>query len=95
MNDYEALFIVELGSAHVQTGRTVHRLGSVALPKPARLAIVRYADDVGCYLLYLDTTGAELTDTWHDSPVAAMEQAHWEFGSRSDEWSKSPRTDRD
>lgn len=35
------------------------------MPAPACLRISRYGEGPGFYLLYLDPTGEELTDTWH------------------------------
>ena len=86
MSQHNTLWTVQLGPQHKPTGRTVHRLGTTELPAPSSLAITTYPGDQGYYLIYLDATGEELTDTLHDSPDAAMEQAEWEFGVRASEW---------
>jgi hypothetical protein len=37
-------------------------------------------------LIHLDAGGRELTDTYHDDLEAALAQAEWELGVRSEEW---------
>jgi hypothetical protein len=58
------------------------------LPTPSSLAIASYPGEDGYYLFYLDPSGEELTDTFHDSVDAAMQQAEWEFGVRPEEWQR-------
>ncbi|WP_309670156.1 hypothetical protein [Gemmatimonas sp.] len=41
----------------------------------------------GYYLLYLGESGAELTDTFHESIAQAMKQAEHEFGVLPKDWS--------
>ncbi len=91
MSEYEILFTVELGPGNAPTGRTIHHAGSTVFPKPHALAIVQYPGDQGCYLLYLDDAGEEQTDTYHDSPAAAMAQAAWEFTVEPHEWKSTLR----
>jgi hypothetical protein len=45
--------------------------------------------DAGYYLLYLDSEGMEMTDTWHESVAAAIEQAKFEFGLMPDDWNRT------
>ena len=47
---------------------------------PAGLAIALYAGESGCYLLYCDASWSTLTDTWHESPNHAKQQAAFEAG---------------
>lgn len=86
MNDYAVLYRMTLSSHHAPTGRTQHHRDGLPLPSPAALEIVKYPDDPGYYLLYLDTGGSEMTDTYHDSIGEAMAQAEWEFGVTTAEW---------
>jgi hypothetical protein len=44
------------------------------------LKIIQLEDDPGYYLVYYDTKGEELTDTYHDSAEEALAQAKWETG---------------
>ncbi len=37
-----------------QTPKTIHYSGNTLLPKPFALSIVKYSDNEGYYLLYLD-----------------------------------------
>ena len=50
------------------------------------LQIVRYADDAGYYLLYLDKNGKEITDTYHENIESAIEQADLEFDLTGKLW---------
>ena len=61
------------------TGRTRHIRDGEAEGAFAQLAIARYPDGAGYYLLCLDAEGAVVTDTYHDSVEAAVEQADYEF----------------
>lgn len=52
----------------------------------ARLNIVQYEDDDGFYLLYCDSEGNSLNDTYHDTILKAKSQAKYSFGVHDDEW---------
>ncbi|HFC7549381.1 TPA: hypothetical protein ACFOTW_002091 [Neisseria meningitidis] len=67
--------------------RTIHRTPIGILPKPVALSIVQYEDDQG---FYLDETGQEQTDTYHDTLDSAFEQVEFEFGISKEEWMQSP-----
>jgi hypothetical protein len=67
---------------------TRHTVGGEPMAAPAALEIVER--DSAYYLLYLDDTGEEMTDTWHSSLDDAKRQAEFEFSVRPDEW---PSTD--
>jgi len=71
---------------HQPTGKTKHFKGDREIPAPHSLQIVRYPNDRGYYLLYLDENGNELTDTYHDRLQGAIEQANWEFSVQPEEW---------
>ncbi len=87
MCDYKTLHRLRLSERHQPTGRTVHRLGTEELPAPASLSIVTLDGAEGYYLLYLGESGAELTDTFHESIAQAMKQAEHEFGVLPKDWS--------
>jgi hypothetical protein len=87
-NAYDVLWTVELSAGHLPTGKTTHYAAGEILSPPHSLQITRYKDDAGYYLLYLDETGMEMTDTYHDDVESAMAQAEWEFGVKADEWQK-------
>ena len=63
-----------------------HYEGIGELPSPVALQIVRYGDDAGCYLLYLDERGEEITDVYHETVEQAMEQAEREFEVKPGSW---------
>lgn len=86
MLDYKVLMRVALDFRHVATGKTRHFRDGRMLGPPSELQIVSYAGDAGYYLVYLDKTGAELTDTYHDTREAALRQAAWEFDVLAHEW---------
>jgi hypothetical protein len=74
------------------TGQTAHMLGvpthrgveTLRLPDPTAVEIVD--QDGAFYLLRLDLDGKCLSDTWHETLVAAKEQAAFEFGIKMDDW---------
>lgn len=69
-----------------QMPKTIHYSGSALLSKPFALSIVKYSDNEGYYLLYLDKFGEEQTDTYHETLEDAFGQAEFEFGVKKDEW---------
>jgi hypothetical protein len=93
MAHYHIIKSINLSSHHQPTGKTKHyKIVSrdlkekVELPAPSKLSIAQFPGDSGCYLLYLDEYGEELTDTYHDSVKKAMEQANFEFLVLPEEW---------
>ena len=80
------LYQVTLAPHHAPTGRTRHFADERQLPPPSVLRIVKYPEDQGFYLLYLDAYGQELTDTYHDSLEGAMAQAEFEFQVKPSDW---------
>ena len=82
---------VKLGKHHFNPGRTKHTLsdanGTRPFPPFTSLAITRYGEDVGYYLMHIcdDNSG---TDTWHETLDDALHQAEWEFGVRPEEWTE-------
>jgi len=72
---------------HRPTGFTEHYVDMAPIPVPTELQIVTFGPpDPGFYLLYLDSAGNELTDTFHDTVGDALLQAEREFGVRSSDW---------
>lgn len=86
MSEFTILRRVRLGAHHKPTGKTRHYHGIDELPSPAELIIARYTNGVGFYLLYCNSNGEELTDTYHDTLEQAMYQAEWEFSVKQDDW---------
>lgn len=86
MNEPVILQTVRLQSRHIPTGYTRHYNGQEKLPSPAILQIVQFTTDPGFYLLYLDASGQELTDTYHETREGAFLQAQREFQVKLDEW---------
>ena len=99
MLDYIIHHIITLKPHHRPTGKTRHTSGTISdegelirgpeLPAPHSLMIAQLQPDRGYYLLYLDESGEEITDTYHDSLEKALEQAEWEFNVKTDEWDVS------
>lgn len=62
------------------------------MPLPSELRIVQVAERApqyfSYYLLYLNASGEEKTDTWHEGVEEAMRQATFEFGVKPEEWEK-------
>ena len=83
------LMKVRLGMENTSTKRTRHYRDNIELPAPLLLSIVKYENDEGYYLLYLDSDGNELTDTYHASVEGAMAQAEFEFRVRPDQWERT------
>ena len=86
MATYSVLKQVVLGPQHRVTGKTRHYHGTEPLPPPSELRIGQCTGDPGFYLLYLDVSGKELTDTYHDSVEQAMAQADFEFAVKPSDW---------
>jgi hypothetical protein len=80
------LFSIRLGARHVSIGSTNHYRDGGLLPKPCALEIVRYENQAGIFLNYLDQGGDAQTDTWHQSLEDAFHQARTEFGVEDNEW---------
>ena len=60
------------------------------MPRPQELWVVSDESHVGFFLLYLDSNGQAITDTFHLSLDAAFEQAQFEFGVQRSEWTLEP-----
>jgi hypothetical protein len=63
------------------TGRTRHVVQGRDVTDFAALAIAQYDSDPGFYLFYCDEAWNPITDTYHETMDAAIEQAEFEFGS--------------
>ena len=83
--DYKILKEVSLRD-FVATGKTKHYSGNTELPKPDFLQLVKYDDDTGYYLFYLDSNKECMTDTYHETIENAIDQALWEFGVKANDW---------
>jgi hypothetical protein len=86
MKQYIIIAEVNLLPSHQPTYKTRHYRHNVEIPLPSKLRIVQYPDDSGYYLLYLDHSSQELTDTYHDSMTDALSQANFEFQVSADDW---------
>ena len=80
------LWSARLAGRYEPTGKTIHYYKNERLGAPTALQIVRYPGDEGCYLLYLDENGKEMTDTYHDDVKGAMDQARFEFSIPPEAW---------
>jgi hypothetical protein len=56
------------------------------MPPAAALAVVQYPADAGYYLLYVDTDGKEVNDTWHATLDDALLQAEHEYAGVGRAW---------
>jgi hypothetical protein len=83
---YQIIKRVEINKDHIETGAVKHYFGSQQLSKPTELQIVQITGDPGFYLLYFDSNGNELTDTYHEKLEDAIEQATDEFTVKSEDW---------
>jgi hypothetical protein len=77
---------VWLTDKHRTTGNTRHYRDGTLVPAPAELRIVQHFGDTAFYLYYCDSSGREMTDTWHESLARAMAQAEWEFEVTPEDW---------
>jgi len=86
------LFRIVLEPRHRQTGKTHHYGGlgqdRTLMPPAHELRIGHYEGSEGYYLLYIDGSGSELTDTYHDTIEKAMEQAELEYQVKLQDWEK-------
>jgi hypothetical protein len=86
MEKYLILRRIRLTPKHESTGNTRHFHGGTPIPSPKELLMVKYDGDPGFYLIHLDESGNELTDTYHDTLEDAFAQAAWEFQIDEGEW---------
>jgi hypothetical protein len=99
MLDYLVHRTITLKPHHSPTGRTRHSSATISddgelirgpdLPAPHSLMIAQLLPDPGYYLLYLDESGEEITDTYHESLEKAFQQAEREFNVKPDDWDVS------
>jgi hypothetical protein len=61
------------------TGKTRHVAGESEVADFAGLAIAQYPSDPGFYLFYCDENWKAITDTYHETLDAAIDQAEFEF----------------
>jgi hypothetical protein len=66
--------------ASTGTRRTRHIIDGIEEHRFSALAITKYLDDPGVYLLYCDDDWNAVTDIYHDSIEHAIAQASFEFG---------------
>ena len=86
MKELYKIYLKDSKKSFVATGNTTHYDGNKILPQPLALSIVQYDGDSGFYLFYLDESGKEQTDTYHESIEDAFNQAEFEFGVKKEDW---------
>ncbi len=86
MSNQRILWNVVLADHHKPTGKTTHWQDGKKIRSITQLQIAQIGADPGYYLLYLDETGNELTDTHHETEEKAMRQAEFEFCVRRGDW---------
>jgi hypothetical protein len=79
INGANVLSVADLSETS-STGLTRHIVKGRDVTDFASLAIAQYEGDPGFYLLYCDENWNTITDTYHDTMVAAIAQATFEFG---------------
>ena len=62
---------------HIVEGKEVIKIYS--------LDIIQFHEDEGFYLIYKDNN-QEITDTYHEDMLSAIEQAEWEFDLEKNKW---------
>jgi hypothetical protein len=81
------------------TGKTRHSIATLVdgiptpakeLPSPEWLEISE--EDGGYYLFHFDAGGVCFADTWHQTLDEAKQQASFEFGIESEDWSDVGRS---
>jgi hypothetical protein len=77
---------VRLRPDHQRTGNTKHIVDGAVVEAPYELRIMALDGDSGVYLIHFAQSGSELTDTYHDSREAALQQAEFEFGVKESDW---------
>ena len=88
MKELYKIYLKDSKKSFVATGNTTHYDGNKILPQPFALSIAQYDGDSGFYLFYLDESGKEQTDTYHESIEGAFKQAEFEFGVKKEDWIK-------
>ena len=86
INDANVVCFTPIDRRHRPTGACRHTVDGVPQPPFAALAVCRYGDDGGYYLLYCDEEWNAVTDTWHATVEDAIAQAEFEFEGTSATW---------
>lgn len=68
------------------TGNTMHTVDGAPISPTAKLRLVQIAGDESVYLIHYGLDDRELTDTCHQSVEEALDQAEFEYGIRSSDW---------
>jgi hypothetical protein len=82
------LFTV-IDDRHLPTGSCRHEARGIPQGPASGLAIARYSDDEGFYLLYCDSNWNCLTDTYYLTIEQAKAQAEFEYTGVSETWQMS------
>ena len=75
---------VTLNAGHVATDKAKHFLDGKLLGPAAKLEIVQ--NDDGYFLIYFDSAGNKITDTFHLSVTDAESQAMTEYLVKPEDW---------
>ncbi len=82
----KVLMYTPIDHRHRPTNSCNHTVAGVIQTSFAGLAICRYENEVGFYLLYCDRKWNAITDTWHSTLVDAMGQAEFEHENICSTW---------
>ncbi len=82
----DVLYSTPIDDRHCPTGACRHFVAGVLQGPAAGLAICRYANDAGFYLLYCDAAWNCVTDTWHATLDKALAQAEAEYAGTAATW---------
>lgn len=75
-----------LAQAKVPAGEPLENAVNEMLPVATVLRICQFDMDPGCYLLIVDASGEESTDSYHATFQDAVAHAQWEYCVDASDW---------
>ena len=77
---------IKLKEKHKATNKVQHFSDGNQIVDFKELRIVTYENDPGYLIIYFDSRGQEVSDTYHESLQQALDYARWEFNIEPLEW---------
>jgi hypothetical protein len=84
----KVVLYTKIDERHRHTGNCKQIVAGILMGAASALAICRYEGEENYYLFGCDENWNTLTDTWHETLEAAIEQAEFEYEGTNKTWQK-------